>query len=131
MYIEEANDYSRSFYSYDSVFKREKIVQETNVNGKLDAGEYIRLYSQNLEYFYNYNSKQCTKNTIKTTFREFGVPAGATYAGQAYYGASAVQGGSLLAQVWTANITDNQGNSGRYTGCKYQYLQNIYYVLLF
>ena len=63
MYIEEANDYSRSYYTYDSVFKREKIVQETNVNGKLDAGEYIRLYAQNVEYFYNYNSKQCTKNT--------------------------------------------------------------------
>ena len=118
MYIEEKNDYSRGYYTYDAINKREKISQENNINGVDGAVEYLRLYNQNVEYQYTYSTKKCVKNAISTQWREFGVPAGATYAGQAYYGVGALDGANLLAQVWVVNITDNQGGSGRYTGCK-------------
>jgi hypothetical protein len=136
MYIQEKNDYSRSFYSYDATNSREKIVQTNLVNGVTDGEEYLRLYSSNVEYVYTASTRKCVKNQLTQKFREFGVPAGATYAGEAYYGArlgfkfiptiskfnfnfifSAVPGGNFLTQVWTADINDNNGDKGRYTGC--------------
>jgi hypothetical protein len=117
MYIEEKNDYSRGYYTYDAINKREKISEENNINDVEGAIEYLRLYNQNVEYQYTYSTKKCVKNPITTQWREFGVPAGATYAGKTYYGVGALDGANLLAQVWIVNITDNQGGSGRYTGC--------------
>ena len=87
MYIEEKNDYSRSFYSYDATNTREKIVQTKIVDGGTDGDEYLRLYGTNVEYVYTASTRKCVKNNLTQKFREFGVPAGATFAGETYYGA--------------------------------------------
>ncbi len=72
MYIQENNDYSRSFYSYDATNSREKIVQTNSVNGVTDGQEYLRLYSSNLEYVYTASTRKCVKNQLTQKFREFG-----------------------------------------------------------
>ena len=56
------------------------------------------------------------KRAQSTPWNNFGVPVNATFGGIVNYGASAVTGANLAAQVFTETV-ENQGRKEIYTGC--------------
>jgi len=54
------------------------------------------LYIQNVEYRYDYETKQCTQRPNQYPFRPIGVPPGARSLGDGYIGASGDQGAGML-----------------------------------
>ena len=53
-------------------------------------------YFKNVEYRYDYETKQCTHRPNPYPFRPIGVPSGATLLGEGYIGASGDPGAGML-----------------------------------
>ena len=61
-------------------------------------------------------TRQCQVQPISRPWRNFAVPANATFFAENYIGSSAVPNANLLTSTWGFNVTDSQGNQGRYMG---------------
>jgi len=58
--------------------------------------------SQDTGYRFNLKTKECDKFTLRETFRPIAVPPGARSMGEVYIGTSAVGGGGVLVDIFTA-----------------------------
>ena len=54
----------RAHISYDSVYKRERIIEEFRLGQEDDYFDVIRLFNQKIEYVFNLKARNCTKRAI-------------------------------------------------------------------
>ena len=54
----------RAHISYDSVYKRERIIEEFRLGQEDDYFDVIRLFNQKIEYVFNLKARNCTKQAI-------------------------------------------------------------------
>ena len=73
-------------YSYDSIGKRERKIEEQIIGTNTEFVDVLRLYNQQIEYRFNLKTRNCVKNAITEPFRNFDVPSNATFYGQSYIG---------------------------------------------
>lgn len=76
-----------------------------------DAFDLLVLHKLNVEYVYNFKTKNCTKySPLRHEWRDFGIPKDAKYIGDAYIGSSGIPRAGLLTTFWEDKFTnrDNQ-----------------------
>lgn len=109
-YDEARQDVIRALLTYDSIYKRERIIDEFTLNQQDDFYDSLYLHNQNIEYRYNFKTKQCTKQALTRPWRDIGIPVNATSLGESYIGSSAVPNANLLTTIWGDKFTDEKGN---------------------
>lgn len=61
-------DTIRAYLSYDSVYKRERIIDEFTLGSQDDFFDSLYLHNQNVEYKYNFKTKVCVKSALTRYF---------------------------------------------------------------
>ncbi|CAF0898910.1 unnamed protein product [Brachionus calyciflorus] len=102
--------------TYDAIYKRERIVEEVKLGDQDDFYDVLYLHNQQIEYRFNFKTKECTKQAITRPWRDFGIPANATSNGESYIGSSAVPNANVLLTLWSKEFTNEKGNKIDYTG---------------
>ena len=111
---DERGFYLKGVYNYDATNQRTLIVETDTVDG---SNEILRLHATKTQYIFNVKSQKCEKRPINTPWNNFGVPKNATFKGTVQYGAAAVTGANLAANVFE-EIVEEQGRRVIYNGCK-------------
>jgi len=62
-YDESKNEVIRARVSYDSIYKRERVIDEFILGAQDDFYDTLYLHSQNIQYRYNFKTKTCEKGT--------------------------------------------------------------------
>jgi hypothetical protein len=117
-YDEETQFFSRAYLAYDSIYKRERIIDEYILQNDREAFDVLRIFNSNIEYVYDFRNKTCKNQPISRPWRDFAIPANASSYGESYIGSSAIPNANVLTTSWGYNFTDSQGNSGFYHGSK-------------
>lgn len=113
---EEKALFGRGHYSYDSIYKRERIIDEYTLQNDREAFDTLRLYNQNIEFNFHLRTRICTKSQIQVPWKNFGLPDNATSYGESYIGSSAFPNAFVLATIWGYNYTDSLGTQAFYHG---------------
>ena len=103
-------------YYYDDLYQRERTIEEFQLGSDKEAFDILYLHNQQVQYKYNFNTKECTKETITRPWRKFGIPQNATSVGESYIGSSAVQDANLLVTSWETTFVDDKGVQWEYHG---------------
>ena len=90
----------RGRLSYDSVYRRERLVEEVDVSRHDDYYEILALFDSQIEYIYNFRARNCTRRPLTRAWRDFGIRPNATSFGEAYGGSSSVPGAGVLVTLW-------------------------------
>ena len=96
---------------YDAIYKRSRRIEFYEEGQEKDAYDVLSLHLQNVEYVYNFYTKNCTKySPIRHEWRDFGIPLDAKYVGDSYIGSSGIPRAGLLATFWEDEFKthDNQ-----------------------
>ena len=101
----------RGRVAYDSVYRRERLIEEYVLGSEDDVFENLYLHNLQIEYQFNLKTKVCKKQPITRPWRDFGIPQNATYLGESYLGSSAVPNGNLLVTIWKDQFIDSQGDT--------------------
>ncbi|XP_074654601.1 mammalian ependymin-related protein 1-like [Tubulanus polymorphus] len=102
---------SRARYTYDAVYRRERIVDEVNIVDKKEYYDIIRLHDVGKEYRLNLKTKICQTVPITTPWRAIEIPRNATNYGEAFIGSSSSFADGVLVQIWGGDTPE-----GRYLG---------------
>ena len=86
--------------SYDSIYRRERIVDEIDRPGQTQFFDIIALFDSKTEFIYNHQARNCTRREITREWRDFGVRPNATFYGEAYVGSSSFPGSGVLTTRW-------------------------------
>ncbi len=62
---------TRAKLSYDSIYKRVRVIEEYTLSSEDDFYDVLSLYNQNIEYVFNLKTKVCTKQPITRQWREY------------------------------------------------------------
>ncbi|XP_074649499.1 mammalian ependymin-related protein 1-like [Tubulanus polymorphus] len=100
---------SRAHYTYDAIGRRERFVDEVNINDDKENYDIIRLYNAGKEYRLNLKTKVCQSQQITHAWAAIQIPSSATYYGEVSIG-SLLSSNQVSAQMWGA---DTPG--GRYS----------------
>lgn len=116
LYDDVRRETVRARITYDSIYQRERIIEEYRLNTTQGAVDVIYLHKQNLMYVYNLNTKSCQRKTSDRPWREYGIPKNATSLGESYLGSAAVPNANVLATLWGDTFVDPKGNKVYYRG---------------
>ena len=86
--------------SYDSLYHRERLIDEEDDAGDQDQFDTVSLFDLQVEFVFNFHTRNCSRRALTRPWRDFGIRANATSYGEAYIGASAVPGAGILATIW-------------------------------
>jgi hypothetical protein len=86
--------------SYDSVYHRERIVDEVDEAAQTDYFDVLSLFDTKVEFVYNFRARNCSRREITRPWREFGIRQNDTSYGEAYIGSSAFPGSGVLVTRW-------------------------------
>jgi hypothetical protein len=86
--------------SYDSVYHRERLIEEVEDGTLVDNYDTVALFDLKVEFVYNFRARNCTRREITRPWRDFGIRANDTSYGEAYIGSSAVPGANILVTIW-------------------------------
>ena len=92
------NVYGR--FSYDSVYHRERLIDEIDEPGERDFYDTVTLFDLQTEFVYNFRARNCTRRQLTRAWRDFAINPNDTSYGEAYIGSSAVPGANILATIW-------------------------------
>ena len=101
----------RARIGYDSVYKRERIIEEYTLGTDDEVFDVLYLHNVQTEYRFNLKTKECKKQPITRPWRDFGIPQNATFLGESYLGSSAVPNANLLITIWKDSFVDEQGDT--------------------
>jgi hypothetical protein len=110
------NDYVRAHISYDSTYKRERIIEERVLGTDEEYFDVLFLHNPGIEYRLNLKTKNCTTQPITRPWVNFGIPENATNLGESYIGSSAVPNANLLTTLWREQFVDTRGDKIDYFG---------------
>lgn len=88
--------------SYDSVYRRERLVEEVEEGTDREFYDRLALFQSQIEFVYNFKTRNCTRQPITRAWRDFGIQPDATSYGEAYIGSSVFPGTGLLVTIWLA-----------------------------
>ena len=91
---------ARARLSYDATYHRERIIEEIEDGSEESFYEILALFDSQVEFVYNFKTKNCTRSTIDRPWRDFGIRPDARSYGEAYIGTSAAPGLGLLVTMW-------------------------------
>ncbi|CAF3272867.1 unnamed protein product [Rotaria socialis] len=91
--------------SYDSLYHRDRFVEEVDEGGEQNVYDRLSLYDQKIEYVYNFKARNCTRQPLTRPWRDFGIRPTDTSYGEAYIGSSAAADTGLLVTIWAGNFT--------------------------
>jgi hypothetical protein len=86
--------------TYDSVYHRERVIEEVEQGTQDDHYDIIALFDLKVEFIYNIGKHNCSRREITRPWRDFGIRANDTSYGEAYIGTSAVPGAGMLVTIW-------------------------------
>ena len=90
----------RGKLSYDSIYRRERLIDEVEQGSEDNYFETLALFDSQLEFVYDFKTKNCTRRPITRQWRDFGIRSDARSYGEAYIGSSAFPGTGLLVTIW-------------------------------
>jgi hypothetical protein len=90
----------RGRLSYDSLYHRERFVDEVDAGGQESFYDTIALFDAQVEYVYDFRARNCTRRPLNRPWRDFGVRPNSTSFGEGYVGTSAVPGAGILVSLW-------------------------------
>jgi len=90
----------RARLSYDSVNRRERVIEEVDVSRQESAYEIIALFNSSIEYVYDFRARNCTRRPLTRPWRDFGIRPDARSLGEAYVGTSASPSAGVLVTLW-------------------------------
>lgn len=111
-YNEKFRFYLRGNFSYDSVNKRERIIDEVMLGFDKEYYDVIYLHQEQKQYSFNLKTKKCRVEPLTRPWRDIGIPKDATFYRESYVGSSQVPNAGLLTTVW----------GGEIEGCRTKYL---------
>jgi len=86
--------------SYDSVYHRERLVDEVDEGSQTDYYDTVSLFDSKVEFAYNFRARNCTRREITRAWRDFGIRPDARSYGEAYIGSSVFPDTGLLVTIW-------------------------------
>ncbi|XP_065832924.1 mammalian ependymin-related protein 1-like [Oscarella lobularis] len=85
----ESHSFARRKVSYDETNQRVRIVEQYDQeNETRQYFDILYLYNEHKYYLYNLGTQACEQRPLNEPFHSRGVPEGATYSGQYYFGAA-------------------------------------------
>lgn len=87
-------------FSYDSIYHRERLIDEIEEGTTVDNYDTVSLFDLQVEYAYNFRARNCTRRPITRAWRDFGIRPTDTSYGEAYVGSSSVPGAGMLVTLW-------------------------------
>ena len=90
----------RGRLSYDSTYRRERLIEDVLDGTSETFYDVLALYDSQIEFVYNFKSRNCSRRAITRPWRDFGIPDDARSYGEAYIGTSALPGLGLLVTMW-------------------------------
>ena len=97
---EQQKFFVRGKLSYDSVYRRERLIDEVEQGGEDNYYESLSLFDSQVEFIYNFKTKNCSRYPITRQWRDFGIRSDARSYGEAYIGSSAFPGTGVLVTIW-------------------------------
>ena len=67
-YDENRNEVVRAKITYDSIYKRERVIDEFQLGAQDDFYDTLYLHNQNVQYRYNFKTKICVKEPNTRTW---------------------------------------------------------------
>ena len=68
----------RGHLAYDSVYKRERIIEESILGSDKEAFDTLYLYNTQIQYVFNLNTRQCQKQPLTRQWRDIGINPNST-----------------------------------------------------
>ena len=93
-----------------------RVVDEFQLGKEKDAFDLLVLHSENVEYAYNFNTKECKKYPLRREWRDFRIPSDAKNIGEFYLGSSGIPNAGLLTTMFEKEYTDSKGKNIYYIG---------------
>jgi hypothetical protein len=90
----------RGRLTYDSVYHRERVVEEVDVGPQVTRNEILALFDSQIQYTFDFRTRTCTRAPITRAWRNFGIRPNATSFGEAYVGSSALPSAGILVTIW-------------------------------
>jgi hypothetical protein len=90
----------RGRFSYDSTYHRERLIEEIIDPTQESFYDVIALFDAQIEFIYDFKTRNCTRRPLTRPWRDFGIRSDATSYGEAYIGTSALPGLGLLVTMW-------------------------------
>ena len=97
---EEAKFGLQGKLSYDSVYRRERLIEEVEEGSDDEFYDRLALFNSQIEFIYNFKTKNCSRQTIQRPWRDFGIQPDARSYGEAYIGSSIFPDTGLLVTIW-------------------------------
>jgi hypothetical protein len=91
-------------WSYDSVYRRVRILQDIHSADDESYFDILRLFESKIEFVLNVKTGNCTRQPLLRPWRDIGIQPGAINRGEAYLGSSAFPGAGLLVTIWFVNF---------------------------
>jgi hypothetical protein len=95
----------RGRLSYDSLYHRERFVDEVDVGRQESFYDTIALFDSQVEYIYDFRARNCTRRPLTRPWRDFGIRPDARSMGEAYVGTSALPSSGILVTLWYVLIS--------------------------
>jgi hypothetical protein len=86
--------------SYDSIYQRTRVRQDTRVGQTETRYDIITLYQAQLSFYINMKTGVCSRVPNAESWRDYGIQTDARSLGEAYLGSSTVSGEGLLVTQW-------------------------------
>lgn len=97
---EKQNFRLEGLFSYDSIYRRERIADEIEEGDTRDFFDVLALFDSRIEFVYNFRARNCTRREITRPWRNFAINPNDTSYGEAYIGSSAFPGSGVLVTIW-------------------------------
>ena len=97
---EEEKFFVRGKLSYDSTYRRERLVEEVEAGTQDDYFDNLALFDSQIEFSFNFKTRNCSRRALTRPWRDFGIQPDATSYGEAYIGSSAFPGTGVLTTIW-------------------------------
>jgi hypothetical protein len=97
---EQQNFLVRGRFTYDSVYHRERLIEDVEEGSQENFYDTIALFDGRIEFVYDLRAHNCSRRQITRPWPNFAIPADARSYGEAYLGSSAFPDTGLLVTVW-------------------------------
>lgn len=100
--------------TYDSVLKRERIVDEIYFNSTKTYYDILYLHQQQKQYRLNLKTRECVVEPITRPWRDISIPETAQSLGESFIGSGEIHNAGLLIHNWFGKFQTKENQTVRY-----------------